>query len=164
MEIGEVYKMTQPAFLVVGKEGEGATLELDTWIPELWGACYEHLTDLQALADQMKVANIELWGLMSDKQEWLAPWQFEGRYLAGVALPVTLDRSLITDFDCWEMPAFEYLVVKTDSVNLERMMEQMFETILPQEQATVIAAIQERYLPEFAEDEVELCFPIRRVE
>ena len=164
MEIGEVYRMTRPAFLVVGKAGTGPAMEADSWIPELWETCYEQLTDLQALAEQMGLAENELWGLMSDTKEWLAPWQTEGRYLAGMTFPVTLDRSLVKDFDCWELPAFEYLVVKTDSANLERMTEQMFEVILPQEQATLVATVQERYFSEFADDEVELCFPIRRVE
>ena len=161
MEIGEVFRITRPAFLVVGKEQQGPVMMADEWIPQLWEAVYEQLVDLQQVVEFEVDAQMELWGLMSDAEEWLAPWQEAGRYLAGMALPITFNRALIEHYDYWELPAMEYLMVKTDAPNLERITEQMFEKILPQEQATLVAAIQEQYLPEFEEDEVILCFPIR---
>jgi hypothetical protein len=41
------------------------------------------------------------------------------------------------------------------------MTEKMFEEILPQENAELVAAIQEHYLPNFEPGEVELYFPIK---
>lgn len=100
----------------------------------------------------------DLWGLMSDSKHWLEPWQEQGKYLAGIELPANTQAP--DGWQRWEIPAMEYLVVKTDAPNLETMTQKMFEEILPREQRELAGAIQEHYLPKFATGEVELYFPV----
>ena len=61
------------------------------------------------LADQ-EAENLQFWGLMSDGENWLEPWQETGRYLAGVQ--VTTDNFPPVDWVRWQMPEMEYMVVK----------------------------------------------------
>ncbi len=98
---------------------------------------------------------------MSDGENWLEPWQETGRYLAGVQ--VTTDNFPPVDWVRWQMPEMEYMVVKTNESNLNMMTEKMLREVLPENNVQLAAAIQEHYLPNFQEGEVELYFPIEPI-
>ncbi|BCA85406.1 hypothetical protein EsVE80_09290 [Enterococcus saigonensis] len=157
MELGEVKRISLPAFTVIGKEGSGLAAEGSSWVPLLWDSVNEHFEEIAATI-QLEPEEIHLWGLMSDQSEWLLPWAEIGRYLAGIAVPQ--DTKAPLNWQKWEMPALDFMVVKTNEDNLANMTEKMLEEILPQNHVTLTAAIQEHYLPEFGPGEVELYFPI----
>ena len=157
MEIGEVRRVSLPGFAVIGKEGKGLSQEGASWVPPLWEKFTKHSTEIVELAAEGS-EEVHLWGLMSDEKTWLEPWGEVGRYLAGVEVPK--DTKAPEDWRRWEMPAMDYLVVKTNSENLDMMTEEMLSQILPNENAVLAAAIQEHYLPEFEKGEVELYFPV----
>ncbi|GAA3020871.1 GyrI-like domain-containing protein [Tetragenococcus solitarius] len=157
MELGEVIQTTKPAFVVIGKEGQGPIEDSTNWVSELWKTVYQDLDELNEYVDK-KDQEADLWGLMSDSKRWLEPWQEQGKYLAGIELAASVQPP--DGWQRWEMPAMKYLVVKTDAPNLETMTQKMFEEILPKEQQTLVGAIQEHYLPKFATGEVELYFPV----
>lgn len=157
LELGEVVQKTKPAFVVIGKEGQGPVDDATTWVPELWKAVYQDLDELNEFIDQ-ETEDADLWGLMSDDKHWLEPWQEQGKYLAGIELAADIQAP--EGWQRWEMPAMEYLVVKTDAPNLDSMTQKMFEKILPREGYNLVGAIQEHYLPDFTTGEVELHFPV----
>ncbi|MDN6639440.1 MAG: GyrI-like domain-containing protein [Tetragenococcus sp.] len=160
MELGEVIQTTKPVFVVIGKEGQGPAEDAPTWVPELWKAVYQDLDELNELVDK-ETEEADLWGLMSDDKQWLAPWQEQGKYLAGIELPVI--TPVPEGWQYWEIPAMEYLVVKTDAPNLDSMTQKMFEEILPREGHNLVGAVQEHYLPNFTSGEVELYFPVKMI-
>lgn len=157
MTIGEVRRVNLPAFTVIGKEGKGLAQDGSSWVPPLWEIVNEKIIEV-AEEVATEPASIHLWGLMSDEEVWLAPWNEVGRYLAGIAVPAA--TPVPEGWQKWEMPAMSYLVVKTNSENLASMTEEMLAVILPKEQAILSAAIQEHYLPEFEDGEVDLYFPV----
>lgn len=159
MELGEVIRKELPEFTVIGKEGRGLASEAASWVPELWELANRDFAELAQTMSETPVEAVELWGLMSDANHWLDPWQETGRYLAGMQVPNDVTEPI--DWVKWVIPAMEYLVVKTNEANLEMMTEKMFEDILPQEKVQLVGAIQEHYLPTFEAGEVELYFPIR---
>ncbi|AYW48831.1 AraC family transcriptional regulator [Tetragenococcus osmophilus] len=158
MELGEVIQTKKPAFVVVGKEGQGPADEAPTWVSELWRAVYQDLDQLDEFVDK-QTSEADLWGLMSDDKHWLEPWQEQGKYLAGIELPAAVQPP--DGWQRWELPAMEYLVVKTDAPNLDSMTQKMFEEILPREGHSLVGAVQEHYLPDFTTGEVELYFPVQ---
>lgn len=158
MELGEVIRIQLPAFYVVGKEGSGLAMESTSWVPPLWDLITKDFDQMEQKLLAEKVQEIHFWGLMSDGENWLEPWQETGRYLAGVQ--VSDDQLPPRDWIRWEMPAMEYLVVKTNAENLDMMTEKMLSEVLPENNAELVAAIQEHYLPSFEQGEVELYFPI----
>lgn len=160
MELGEIRRVSLPAFTVIGKEGKGLAAEGSSWVPLLWDGVNEHFEEIAANVF-VELEEIHLWGLMSDQSEWLYPWSEIGRYLAGMAVPN--DTKVPLGWQKWEMPALEYFVIKTNEANLADMTEKMLVEILPQNNVTLTAAIQEHYLPDFAPGEVELYFPISAV-
>jgi predicted transcriptional regulator YdeE len=158
MELGEVIRVTLPAFYVVGKEGNGLAEEGPTWVADLWTLATKDFDEIEFMVADQEQADLQFWGLMSDGVNWLEPWQETGRYLAGVQ--VTGDDLPPADWVRWQMPEMEYMVVKTNEVNLTMMTEKMLTEILPENKVQLAAAIQEHYLPGFQEGEVELYFPI----
>lgn len=159
VELGEVRRVTLSEFAVIGKEGKGLATEASSWVPTLWELANDDFEQLSEIANDIELPTVELWGLMSDGDHWLDPWQQTGRYLAGMQFPTNIEAPV--DWQKWLIPAMEYLVVKTNEVNLEMMTEKMFTEILPQENVELVAAIQEHYLPDFEPGEVEMYFPIQ---
>ncbi|EOT41075.1 GyrI-like domain-containing protein [Enterococcus dispar] len=160
MELGEIKKVNLPAFTVIGKEGSGLAAEGSSWVPLLWDNVNEHFEEIAANVT-LHPSEIHLWGLMSDESAWLEPWQEIGRYLAGIAVPTHTE--VPAGWQKWQMPPSNYFVIKTNVDNLAAMTEKMLMEILPQNNMTLSAAIQEHYLPEFAPGEVELYFPVTGV-
>ena len=161
MELGEVIRVTLPAFYVVGKEGKGLAEEGPSWVPALWDLATKDFEEIEFLLADQEAENLQFWGLMSDGENWLEPWQETGRYLAGVQ--VTTDNFPPVDWVRWEMPEMEYMVIKTNESNLNMMTEKMLREVLPENNVQLAAAIQEHYLPNFQEGEVELYFPIEPI-
>lgn len=159
MEIGEVQKVRLPAFTVIGKLGSGLAEDGSSWVPPLWEAANEHFEELGSVVDQEVLNGIRMWGLMSDSSAWLLPWQDVGCYLAGMEVPA--DTPTPPDWIRWNMPAMEYLIVKTNTRELSSMTEKMLTEIMAQQEATLAAAIQEFYDPEFEPGEVVLYFPTK---
>lgn len=157
MELGEVIQTQKTAFTVIGKEGQGPADDAPQWVSELWKAVYQDLDQLDEFVNKQS-SEADLWGVMSDDKYWLEPWQDQGRYLAGIELPSSVQPP--EGWQRWELPAMEYLVVKTDAPNLDSMTQKMLEEILPREELHLVGAIQEHYLPDFTAGEVELYFPV----
>lgn len=159
MKLGEVVRMELPAFFVIGKEGTGLAAESSSWVPSLWELATKDFDEIEKLLADDDA--LRYWGLMSDEKKWLAPWEDTGRYLAGVQVPATLTPPI--GWDRWELPKMEYMILKTNAENLSMMTEKMLAEVLPENQVQLAGAIQENYLPEFAEDEVALYFPIEPI-
>ncbi|MGO3727417.1 MAG: GyrI-like domain-containing protein, partial [Enterococcus viikkiensis] len=62
----------------------------------------------------------------------------------------------------WDLPAMSYLTLKASSEKLEDATNLMLGEIFPLEKLELAGAIQEHYLPHFAEGEVELYFPFKK--
>ncbi len=56
-------------------------------MPLLWDQMNTHFEELVDLLAGQEMKDLQPWGLMSDAEHWLEPWQNEGRYLAGVQVP-----------------------------------------------------------------------------
>lgn len=161
MDLGEVRLIKKAAFAVVGREGSGLVAESNSWVPTLWEACDQQLPELlQALATSLSEAQIDLWGLMTDSENWLAPWETVGRYLAGIEVPAEIP--VPDGWVLWQLPEAEYFVVKTNEENLAQMTEEVLTRLMPQHQLQLAGAIQEHYQPDFADGEVELYFPVKK--
>ena len=104
------------------------------------------------------MTELHLWGLMSDTSSWLAPWQEVGRYLAGLEVPSDTPTPL--GWTRWEMPAMEYLIVKTNEDKLAATMDKVFNEVMVTEGLQLVAAVQEYYEADFGPGEVVLYFPI----
>lgn len=160
MELGDVRKVVLAEFTVIGKEGKGLAEDGGSWVPPLWDLANEHFEELTAVIPEEALTEINLWGLMSDEESWLAPWRKTGRYLAGIQVPADIKPP--KDWQQWKIPEMEYLAVKTNAENLNDMTEKILTEIFPKNDYELAAAIQEHYLPDFEEGEVELFFPIKR--
>ncbi|WP_312499101.1 GyrI-like domain-containing protein [Enterococcus sp.] len=158
MELGEVIRVDVPAFYVIGKEGKGLAEDGGSWVPALWELATKDFQEIEFLVSNQEAKDLEFWGLMSDGDKWLEPWQETGRYLAGVK--VLTENFPPVGWVRWEIPAMSYLAIKTDERNLGMMTEKMLSEVLPENKVQLAAAIQERYLPHFKEGEVELFFPV----
>lgn len=158
MESGVVERINYPAFTVIGKVGEGLAEDGASWVPPLWQLTNEHFEELGAVVPVSEMTELHLWGLMSDTSSWLAPWQEVGRYLAGLEVPS--DTPTPADWTRWEIPAMEYLTVKTDEAGLAATMESVFTELMPTMEVELVAAVQEYYEADFGPGEVVLYFPI----
>lgn len=160
MEFDVVERIHYPAFTVIGKLGEGLAADGGSWVPPLWQLANEHFEELASELKAESTSELHLWGLMSDTSSWLAPWQEVGQYLAGLEVPI--DTPTPADWTRWDMPAMEYLTVKTDVQKLGETMEKMFTEVLPEMGLELVAAVQEYYEADFGPGEVVLYFPIAK--
>lgn len=71
MELGEVIRVTLPAFYVVGKEGKGLAEEGPSWVPALWDLATKDFEEIEFLLADQEAENLQFWGLMSDGENWL---------------------------------------------------------------------------------------------
>lgn len=157
MEIQGVNRVDLPRLFVIGKEGSGLAEDGPSWVPLLWDQLNEHFGELVNLLAGQEMKDLQLWGLMSDKEQWLEPWQKEGRYLAGVQAPV--EAKVPEGWTRWEVPPMSYLTVMASAEKIEEATNLMLGEIFPLEKFKLAGAIHEHYLPHFAEGEVELYFP-----
>lgn len=160
MEIEGVNRVDLPPLDVIGKEGRGLAEEGSSWVPLLWDQMNTHFEEIVGLLAGQKMEDLHLWGLMSDGTHWLEPWQEEGRYLAGVQVPK--DAETPVGWVRWELPAMSYLTLKASAEKIEDATNLMLGEIFPLEKLDLAGAIQEHYLPHFAEGEVELYFPFKK--
>ncbi|MBU5363973.1 GyrI-like domain-containing protein [Enterococcus devriesei] len=159
MEIKGVDRVDLPPLVVIGKEGRGLAEEGSSWVPLLWDQMNTHFEEIVGLLAGQEMEDLHLWGLMSDGAHWLEPWQEEGRYLAGVQVPK--DAETPAGWSRWELPAMSYLTLKASAEKIEDATNLMLGEIFPLEKLELAGAIQEHYLPHFAEGEVELYFPFK---
>lgn len=159
MDIKGINRVQSPNFYVIGKEGRGLAEESSSWVPLLWDQMNQHFEEIAGLIDATDMSQLYLWGLMSDGEHWLEPWQKEGRYLAGVQVPAEAVPPL--GWIRWEIPTMTYLTIKTDAERIDEATQLMLGQVFPLEKVELAGAVQEHYLPSFSEGEVELYFPIR---
>lgn len=158
-KIKGVDKVVLPEITVLGKEGSGLSSAATSWVAPLWDEMNQHFDEVVPFIDATEIENLHLWGLMSDQENWLAPWGETGRYLAGVQVkPGTIAPE---GWSVWVLPPQTYLTLKTDGEKVDRATEIMLEQVLPLEKVTLAGAVQEHYLPNFAEGEVALYFPVQ---
>lgn len=75
MEIEGVTRVDLPTLFVVGKEGRGLAEEGPSWVPLLWDQMNTHFDEVVELLAGQEMKDLQLWGLMSDGEQWLEPWQ-----------------------------------------------------------------------------------------
>lgn len=159
MEIKGVNRIDMPTIFVIGKEGSGLAEEGPSWVPMLWDQMNSHFDEIIELLADQEMKDLHLWGLMSDREHWLDPWQREGRYLAGVQVP---EAAIPPEgWVRWELPPMSYLTVKASAEKIEDATNLMLGEIFPLKNLELTGAIHEHYLPHFAEGEVELYFPFK---
>lgn len=161
MDIEGVNRVDLPTLYVIGKEGTGLAEEGPSWVPLLWDQMNSHFEELIDLLAGYEMKDLQLWGLMSDGEHWLEPWQKEGKYLAGVQ--VSADAKPPEGWVRWEIPPMSYLTVKASADKIEEATSLMLGDIFPLEKIELAGAIHEHYLPHFAEGEVELYFPFKAI-
>ena len=159
MEIKGVNRVDLPATFVIGKEGSGLSEDSASWVPLLWDQMNSHFEEIVDLLEDQEMKDLHLWGLMSDSEHWLEPWQEEGRYLAGVQVPK--EAKAPEGWVRWELAPMSYLTVMASAEKIEEATNLMLGEIFPLEKLELAGAIQEHYLPHFAEGEVELYFPFK---
>ncbi|MDT2470620.1 GyrI-like domain-containing protein [Enterococcus avium] len=162
MKIKGIDRVDLPIIFVVGKEGHGLVEDGQSWVPLLWDQMNTHFEELVDLLAGQEMKDLQLWGLMSDAEHWLEPWQNEGRYLAGVQVPEKAQAP--EGWVRWEIPPMSYLTVKASAEKIEEATNLMLGEIFPMENLKLAGAIHEHYLPHFAEGEVELYFPFKTKE
>ncbi|MBM7710783.1 GyrI-like domain-containing protein [Enterococcus xiangfangensis] len=159
MKIKGIDRVDLPTLFVIGKEGRGQAEEGPSWVPLLWDQLNAHFEELVECLAGQDIKELHLWGLMSDGDHWLEPWQQEGRYLAGVQVPE--DTQVPEGWVGWKLPPMSYLTVKASAEKIEEATNLMLGEIFPLEKLELAGAIHEHYLPHFAEGEVELYFPFK---
>lgn len=75
MDIKGINRIHSPNFYVIGKEGRGLAEESGSWVPLLWDQMNQHFEEIAGLINATDMSQLHLWGLMSDGDHWLEPWQ-----------------------------------------------------------------------------------------
>lgn len=157
-----IERIKKDGFTVIGKKGLGRAEQGSEWVPPLWDQMNEEFDELiPVIKTDAEGPVLHMWGLMSDAETWLLPWQAEGLYLAGIEADPAAEAP--HGFTKWEWPAFEYFTVKTDMDHYQEAMQVMMTEVLPDEGEKLVGPVIEFYRPSFAEDELMLYFPIKKL-
>ena len=113
----KIEKRIKPSFSVIGKEG--ATLDGEGFIQNLWENANSHFGEVQSLAKKDENGNlVGIWGAMSDCTRSFKPWEdhfSKGLYLAGIEC--TDDAQAPEGWTRWTIPGYEYLCAEVESEN-----------------------------------------------
>jgi len=101
----KVQIVSKPAFSVMGIEGSGRADEGPRWIGSLWEQAHRRRGEVEQFVEPSRAA----WGLMSAVDEFLAPWEEDGKYLAGWELKVDMEPP--AGWKVWKVPAQTFAVV-----------------------------------------------------
>lgn len=150
-------RVTKPSFSIIGKEG--TTLDGEGFIQKLWADANAHFSEVAPLAKRDANGNvIGIWGAMSDLSGSFLPWQENfsvGKYLAGVECRG--DAQAPDGWTKWNVPGFEYLVVRCENENtFPDMIRYLSENGI-----ALVGAIHDFTCP--ATGENYMFFPIRKL-
>lgn len=149
-------------FAVIGKMGQGSAIEGPKWIPPLWQEANSNFPEISHLAKRDAEGNITgIWGAMSDVDEKFERWKEEGKYLAGCE--VTDAAAAPTGWTKWIIPAFKYAVIKCTQDSYQETFQYMINAYLPQNNFSIVGAIQEFYNPQDHNGELSLYFPVEKI-
>ena len=108
----KIERMKKTSFSIIGKEG--STQEGEGLIQRLWEEANSHFEEVRPLAKTNEAGElVGIWGAMSDASRRFAPWEDDftkGLYLAG--MECREDAAPPKGWVKWEVPGYEYLVVK----------------------------------------------------
>lgn len=153
----KIERMKKPAFSVIGKEG--STQEGEGLIQRLWEEANSHFEEVRPLAKTNEAGElVGIWGAMSDTSRRFAPWEngfTKGLYLAGVECRE--DAAPPKGWVKWEVPGYEYLVVKAAG---PQTFSQMLEHI-EEEGLALAGAVHDFTCPKTGEN--WMFFPIQRL-
>ncbi|MDD4496257.1 MAG: zinc ribbon domain-containing protein [Eubacteriales bacterium] len=143
------------AFAVIGKAGQGAANNSQTWILPLWDDANTHFTEVAALARKSEDGTPQIWGAMNDTAESNKRWDNEaGKYMAGFETDV---NAVPPDgWTKWTIPAQTYMIVETTMAEYG----EVFGAITNNPNINIIATMHERYPEPGNSHIVELWFPI----
>lgn len=144
-----------PAFTVIGLERTGSVCTAFEWVPGLWAETTRRTNEVRHLSID------GCWGLMSDKDEFLAPWQDQGRYLAGWQVPRGTEP--IGDWQVWNVPTSTWLRIALRIDQYDQAFAFLHGQFLPAGPWKQNGAAHEFYPREFQDpktDELMLCVPL----
>ena len=158
-----VFIEEKKSFIVIGKLGQGLTVESHNWIPMIWQEANNKFEEIRALAKTNNEGNIlGIWGAMSDVSESFERWTDQGKYLAGCE--VFEDATAPTGWTKWTIPSYKYAVVKCDQSTYQEKFNYMIQEYLPDNNYSIVGAVHEYYDPEETNGVLYLYFPIEKNE
>ncbi len=150
------------AFSVVGQEGCGPSSEGWKWVPPLWQALSEKISDIGDLfLCDMQGNPLGAWGAMTDMTRSFMPWTEAGRYLAG--FEVAAESVAPSGWSKWDIPGYRYLVAGCTQTSYQEVFYAVLHEYMPKERYELVGAVHEYYGPGKGADELELYFPIAKL-
>lgn len=151
-----------PAFSVIGLMGQGPAKFSPYWVRPLWRRFYESYEQIRHLVvDGATGESGSFWGLISDRDRYLYPWQTHGRYLAGCMANAGV--SAPQGFSLWHVPERTCLIVPCRRTQCEDVRQEVIKQLLNSRSYRLSAAVIERFPTAHEEGQMQLYFPIRRV-
>lgn len=149
-------------FSVIGKMGQGAAIEGPMWIPPLWQEANSNFAEISNFAKLDTEGDIAgIWGAMSDVDENFERWKEEGKYLAGCE--VADEARAPIGWTKWTIPAFKYAVIKCTQDSYQEIFKYMIDAYLPENNFSIVGAIQEFYNPKDDNGGLSLYFPVDKI-
>lgn len=144
---------------LLGIVGEGAAGNTSEWIAKIWEIANSRFNEISHLAKLGKNGEFTgFWGAMSDIDETFLPWNWQGKYMAGIE--VNEDIEAPQGWTKWILPAFRYLSVKCNQENYRDVLDYMLNDYIPNHRYNLVGATQEYYNPSYNDDSLDLLFPI----
>lgn len=153
----EIKKSIKESFCVIGKEG--STNDGNGFIQKLWEDANSHYSEVSHLAKKDEKGNaVGYWGAMSDFSRTFKPWDnfSNGLYLAGVEVEGNAEPPI--NWTKWEIPAYEYIYVKTESSDTFSLVRQYMKD----NNLHLAGAVHDFICPE-ENGQQYMFFPIRRI-
>lgn len=151
------------SFAVIGKLGQGLSVDSHNWIPALWQEANSRFEEIRDWAKKDNEGNIVgIWGAMSDISENFERWTDQGKYLAGCEV---LESSIAPiGWTKWIIPSYKYAVIKCNQSNYQEKFKYMIHEFLPENKYSIVGAVHEYYHPLETNGDLYLYFPIEKLE
>lgn len=141
----EVEIQKKGPFKVIGLEESGSVKDANEWVPKLWTKLFDRLDEISHLIKTDRTS--EAWGLMSGVEDYLEPWEEEGRYLAGFELKDDVEPP--EGWTVWEIPEHKYAVVECKMDTYIEAYDHVVKEYLPENDYDLSGAVHEFYPEEF---------------
>jgi len=149
------------SFTVIGKLGEGLSVEGHKWIPPLWQEANSKFDEISNLAKTNSEGNlVGIWGAMSDISERFERWTEQGKYLAGCEV---LDNSVAPKgWTKWVIPSYKFAVIKCNQTNYQDKFKYMIHDYIPNNNYVIVGAVHEYYNLSETNGDLYLYFPLEK--
>lgn len=149
------------SFAVIGKLGEGLSVEGHMWIPLLWQEANSNFEEIRKLAKTNREGElIGIWGAMSDISERFERWTEQGKYLAGCEVQ---DNAVApTGWTKWIIPSYKFAIIKCNQSNYQEKFKYMVNDYIPNNNYEIVGAVHEYYDPSETNGDLYLYFPIEK--